>query len=143
MSPETDLWVHKVLQLLGCSQTSFPLSMGLPIYSSPLCGLSAVIYSERVPKLSGFQHFTVITSIFCEWRIWKWLYWVVSGSGTFLPSLVIDCPFKTRKQSPLTVLIFSQGLETRELVGSLGTIIIWFPEEAIPTFLQLMRLDLA
>lgn len=30
---------------------------------------------------------------------------------------------------------YAQGLETRELVGSLATIIVWVPEEAIPTFL--------
>lgn len=67
--------------------------------------------------------------------------WFRAQGLSFLHLLLI-ARSKLENRVPL-LSSYSQGLETRELVGSLGTIIIWFPEEAIPTFLQLMRLGLA
>lgn len=62
--------------------------------------------------------------------------WFRAQGLSFLHLLLI-ARSKPENRVPL-LSSYSHGSETRELVGSLGTIIIWFP-----TFLQLMRLDLA
>ena len=95
------------------------------------CSRLPLITINRLPTLRGLEQFTVIISVDGDSETAS-----LRGSARDLSDLHLLLT-QHRTSKTITVFLFSSYphcLETQKLTGSLGTSIIWFPEEVISIF---------